>query len=69
MNVRDEHGNVVGETEAINFKFLLAIDGMTQRCRNGWYPSRPPTFYSQQPAVDEHARMKRRGSTVVGPFG
>lgn len=25
MKVRDEHGNVVGETEAINFKGLLAI--------------------------------------------
>lgn len=43
------------------------IDGMKQRCRNGWYPSRPPTFYFQQPAVDEHGRMKRRGSIVVGP--
>jgi len=32
MKVRDEHGNVVGETEAINFKGLLAIaheEGLT----------------------------------------
>lgn len=24
-------------------------------------------FYFQQPAVDEHGRMKRRGSIVAGP--
>jgi len=43
------------------------IDGMEQRCRNGWYPSRTPSFYAQQPALDEDGRPKRRGGTVVGP--
>jgi DNA invertase Pin-like site-specific DNA recombinase len=43
------------------------IDGMEQRCRNGWYPSRPPTFYKQVPVLDVDGRPKRRGSTVVGP--
>ena len=43
------------------------IDGMEQRCRNGWYPSRPPTFYWQDPDLDEHGRPKKRGSTVAGP--
>lgn len=40
---------------------------MVQRCLNGWYPSRPPSFYIQQPVIDENGRMKRRGSTIVGP--
>lgn len=43
------------------------IDGMEQRCRNGWYPSRPPSFYRQAPVLDEEGRPRRRGSTVVGP--
>lgn len=43
------------------------IDGMEQRCRNGWYPSRPPAFYWQEPDLDEHGRPKKRGSTVAGP--
>lgn len=43
------------------------IDGMEQRCRNGWHPSRPPSFYRQVPVLDEEGRPKRRGSTVVGP--
>ena len=43
------------------------IDGMEQRCRNGWYPSRPPTFYWQQPTVDEEGRLKKRGAIVAGP--
>jgi DNA invertase Pin-like site-specific DNA recombinase len=43
------------------------IDGMEQRCRNGWYPSRPPWFYRQQPVLDDEGRPKRRGSTVEGP--
>ena len=43
------------------------IDGMEQRCRQGWYPSRPPTFYVQEPLVDDEGRRKRRGSTVSGP--
>lgn len=43
------------------------IDGMEQRCRNGWYPSRTPTFYWQQPVVDEDGRLKRRGAIVAGP--
>jgi len=42
-------------------------DGMLQRCRNGWYPSRPPSFYWQEPARDQNGRMKKRGSTVAGP--
>ena len=43
------------------------IDGMTQRCRNGWHPSRVPFGYMQQPVLDANGRPKRRGSTVVGP--
>src|ERR1035438_5077966 len=43
------------------------IDGMEQRCRNGWYPSRTPSFYAQAPVLDEQGRPKRRGWTVVGP--
>lgn len=43
------------------------IDGMKQRCRNGWYPSRPPFGYHQEPVLDAHGRPKKRGSTVVGP--
>jgi len=43
------------------------IDGMEQRCRNGWHPSRVPWFYWQQPLLDEDGRPKRRGSTVEGP--
>jgi DNA invertase Pin-like site-specific DNA recombinase len=43
------------------------IDGMEQRCRNGWYPSRTPSFYVQVPALDENGRPKRRGGTVAGP--
>ncbi len=43
------------------------IDGMEQRCRNGWYPSKPPWFYWQQAVLDEDGRPKRRGSTVMGP--
>jgi hypothetical protein len=43
------------------------IDGMEQRCRNGWYPSKTPSFYWQQPELDEHGRPKKRGSTVAGP--
>ena len=43
------------------------IDGMEQRCRNGWYPSRPPWFYEQVPMLDENGRPKKRGSTIVGP--
>jgi DNA invertase Pin-like site-specific DNA recombinase len=43
------------------------IDGMIERCMNAWYPSRPPSFYVQQPLIDDNGRMKRRGSTIVGP--
>jgi site-specific DNA recombinase len=43
------------------------IDGMVERCHQGWYPSRPPSFYEQVPTLDEHGRPKRRGSTVGGP--
>ena len=43
------------------------LDGMEQRCRNGWYPSRTPSFYAQVPSLDENGRPKRRGGTVVGP--
>jgi DNA invertase Pin-like site-specific DNA recombinase len=43
------------------------IDGMEQRCRNGWYPSRTPSFYAQVPTLDENGRPKRRGGTVAGP--
>ncbi len=43
------------------------IDGMEERCRQGWYPSRPPHFYKQEPLLDENGRPKRRGSTVKGP--
>jgi DNA invertase Pin-like site-specific DNA recombinase len=43
------------------------ISGMEERCRNGWYPSRVPSFYFQQPLLDDDGRMKRRGSTVEGP--
>ncbi len=43
------------------------IDGMEERCRQGWYPSRTPHFYWQEPVLDEHGRPKRRGSTVAGP--
>lgn len=43
------------------------IDGMEQRCRNGWYPGVPPQFYWQEPVLDDHGRRKRRGSTVEGP--
>jgi DNA invertase Pin-like site-specific DNA recombinase len=43
------------------------IDGMTQRCRNGWHPSRVPFGYTHQPVLDANGRPKRRGSTVAGP--
>ncbi len=43
------------------------IDGMVERCDQGWYPSRPPSFYWQAVSFDEHGRPKRRGSTVAGP--
>src|ERR1019366_8744249 len=43
------------------------IDGMEQRCRNGWHPSRTPSFYAQAPVLDEQGRPKPRGGTVVGP--
>ncbi len=43
------------------------IDGMVERCLQGWYPSRPPSFYEQVPALDDNGRPKRRGSTVGGP--
>jgi DNA invertase Pin-like site-specific DNA recombinase len=43
------------------------LDGMMQRCRNGWYPSRPPTFYWQEAIKGEDGRLKRRGAVVAGP--
>jgi site-specific DNA recombinase len=43
------------------------IDGMKQRCRNGWHPSRPPFGYAQRPLLDANGHPKRRGSTIVGP--
>lgn len=43
------------------------IDGMTQRCRNGWHPSRVPFGYVHQPVLDANGRPRRRGSTVAGP--
>jgi DNA invertase Pin-like site-specific DNA recombinase len=43
------------------------ITGMEQRCRNGWYPSRTPSFYWQAVTLDEDGRPRRRGSTVAGP--
>ena len=43
------------------------IEAMEQRCRDGWYPARPPWGYWQQPELDEHGFPKRRGSKVAGP--
>ena len=42
------------------------IDGMEQRCRNGWYPSKVPSFYWNEPVTDD-GRILKRGSIVRGP--
>ena len=42
------------------------IDGMEQRCRNGWYPSKVPSFYWNEPVIED-GRILKRGSIVRGP--